>query len=81
MRPPRNKSILWDEFLEHPEQAKKYFNTKHKKAFCRRCISQAIDDLDHCQLARAHFNNTGGAAGFIEGCRQWEQWKQREGSI
>ena len=75
---PHNKSILWNEFLEHPEKAKKYFNTKHKKAFCRRCISQTIDDLDRCQLARARFNNTGGAAGFIEG---WEQWKRREGSI
>ena len=75
---PHNKSVLWNEYLEHPEKTKKYFNTKHKKAFCRRCISQATADLDRCPLARARFNNTGGAAGFVEG---WEQWKRREGSI
>jgi hypothetical protein len=69
---PHNKSTLWDEYVEHPDKNKKYFNTKHKKAFCKRCIAKAVDDLDRSPDARVQFETTG----FVEG---WPEWKYRAG--
>lgn len=68
---PHNKSTLWDEYLEHYDKHKKYFNTKHKKAFCKRCIDKTVADLDRSPEARAKF----GATGLME---SWFDWKFRQ---
>ena len=69
---PHNKSTLWDEYLEHYDRNKKYFNTKHKKAYCRRCIQKAVEDLNRSRDARTAFD----ATNFVEG---WDEWKLRQG--
>ena len=69
---PHNKSTLWDEYLEHYDRQKKYFNTKHKKAYCQRCIHKAIEDLDRSREAKTAFD----ATKFVEG---WDEWKFRQG--
>jgi hypothetical protein len=69
---PHNKSTLWDEYLEHYDKHKKYFNTKHKKAFCKRCIYKTVDNLDGSTEARAKFAATGFNA-------EWNQWKLHQG--
>ncbi|KAI5789021.1 hypothetical protein EDC01DRAFT_658535 [Geopyxis carbonaria] len=75
---PHNKSTLWDEFLEHYLPAEKYFNTKHKKAFCRRCIARAGAELTQDAAARRQFEAeaaSGTGEAFSEG---WEGWVYRK---
>ncbi|KAI5821409.1 hypothetical protein BZA77DRAFT_5753 [Pyronema omphalodes] len=66
---PHNKSTLWDEYLEHPDKAQKYFNTKHKKAFCKECIRRKMTEFEVSPQEKAEFEQQG--IPQIE----WEQWK------
>ena len=72
---PHNKSTLWDEFLEHYNKDQRFFNTKHKKAYCKRCIQAEITKIDQSPEFRQEFQKN------TDITDTWEQWKRNRGEL
>lgn len=70
---PHNKSTLWEEFLEHPVKEQKYFNTKHKKAYCKRCIHEKLRQIEESEEYHKEFQQSTNITA------DWEEWKELKG--